>query len=130
MSGSIPYSRVSRALLTDLEALALALIHRRWVARAALVSDTGEVLAICSGGDRVDTERATDRAGGIAPGAVIARIAVETLEEQSWIYVDLGGLRLLAALVRPAQAPTATAWIATELRRLGVTVEREPLAHG
>lgn len=132
MSGSIVTARMNSALVSDLEELATELVHRRWVTRSALISEAGEVLALCSAPlvHRVREASSGRSASEVPPGTVVARIAIEVLDEQSWIYVDLGTLRLLAPLLRPAHASTATAWLAAELRRLGVTVEREPVAHG
>jgi hypothetical protein len=119
----------STILLGELETLAVELVQRRWAARAGLVSDEGVVLSLCSA--RTPGER-----GSFALGApetpesndIVARMLVEALDEHIWIYVDFGSLRLVARLARAGYAGAATAWLAGDLRRLGVTVERETLA--
>jgi hypothetical protein len=124
---------MSRALVVRIEALASELVQRRWAARAALVSDDGEVLVLCTSrsatsergrGDVGDDEASVP----LDAGDFVAQIAVETVDEQTWIYVDLGTMRLIARLVRAAHGAPASAWLASALRRLGVTVEPESLA--
>jgi hypothetical protein len=114
----------------ELETVAQELVHRRWAVRAALVGEAG-VLALCAAGPLVDREggapsvRNRDAADS---GERVAHMVVESLDEQCWIYVDLGAVRLVARLARASLAAAATAWLIGELRRLGVTVERETLA--
>lgn len=124
--------RMSVPLLAELDALAAQLVQRRWVARAALVNDAGEVSAMHSARASSERENVHDVTREpltpVDPVSGVARMVVERLEDQTWIYVDLGTLRLLARLARASHASAATAWLARELGRMGFTVERETLA--
>jgi hypothetical protein len=131
-SGRLSFVGTRGTLLFALESLAAALVERRWAQRAALVSDRGEVLTLRvarpPSGPQVASE--PEASGGTEPtsGAVIARLVVAGLGEQRWLYADLGTIRLVALLAGSGQPATVTGWLAGQLRRLGVTVERAPLA--
>ena len=78
---------------------------------------------------RPDDQLADAIAGGpLAPSELVARIAVQPVDEQLWIYADIGLFKLMALLAREQHAGAATTWLASELQRLGVTVERENIA--
>jgi hypothetical protein len=118
--------------LPEIESLATELVQRRWAARAAVVTDGAGVVSLCIArapahghARNGDDPRAGNAEGS---GDRVARMVVESLDEQSWIYVDLGTARLVARLTRATTAAAATSWLIGELARLGVTVEREPLA--
>jgi hypothetical protein len=128
---------MANPLLAELEAVVSQLIQRRWVARAALVSDAGDVLAMYSSRAAIPSDHDADAdvgegGRGAAPSIDmangVARLVVERLDDQSWIYVDLGVMRLVARLIRTTFAGSATTWLARELGRIGFTVERETLA--
>jgi hypothetical protein len=121
---------MSIPLLTDLEALAAQLVQRRWVVRAGLVDDSGRVTTVCTSHSAPETEAAGADAREPLPrdAEATARLVVERVEDQTWIYVDVRGMRLLARLSRASYAGAATAWLVRELGRIGFTVERETLA--
>ena len=133
---------MQRAIATELEALASALLERKWAARVGLVTEGGEVLALAGEARAGAGAEAWRRAAPLQPENAVeegddggdeplpegltALIVVESVDDQRWIYADVGSVRLLARLTEPAHESEATEWLTQALRHRGISVEHEP----
>lgn len=125
---------MQRAIANELETLGAALLERKWAARVGLVTEGGEVVAIA--GEKARTRGAPasisegpddePEAHEPLPDGLTALVVVASVDEQRWIYADVGSVRLLARLAEPAHEPEATAWLTQALERRGISVEHEP----
>lgn len=114
-------------LLTELESLAVEMRRRGWIARAAVVSESGDVLSLCPASFGPASERGSDR--GNPTQDTVAHLAVATVDASDWLYADLGAVRWMARIEPTHEAAAAAAWLTQELQKLGVTVELDAAAH-
>jgi hypothetical protein len=119
------------ALNSEIEWVVTQMVRRRWATRSAMVSSSGQVLAICTPDSPLSSDFEPDlptERQPTAERALVARLAVELLDGERWLYVDFGAVRMMARLSRETRADAVVSWLATELRRIGITVERESMA--
>jgi hypothetical protein len=119
------------ALNTEIEWVMTQMVHRGWATRSAVVSSSGQVLALCSAESirSINSDEELPPEHSPSPDrTLVARLAVELLDGERWLYVDLGSVRMMARLSRETRADAVVSWLAAELRRIGITVERESMA--
>lgn len=130
---------MQRTIATELEALAQTLLARAYIARAGLVTDAGEVLWLqratsdAAPSEAAEAPRATSDEGGASddereplPEDLHAVVLVEAVDDERWLYADVGGVRLLGRLRDAGCEAEAAALVCDALRGLGVAVEEEP----
>lgn len=133
---------MQRAVAVELEQLAHTLLLRKWAARAGLVTEGGEVLALrglahesrealreateASEPSSRAVDEGEDPGDEALPEGLVAHIVVESVDEHRWIYADVGSVRLLVRLSATAHESEATEWLTQALKHRGISVEHEP----